>query len=78
MLWASCTGSSAASIDVSDVIMDALKRQATKAGNKCSYSRTGRISRRRRRFQDLGAEMVADRPLKLRIPIIKALADVYI
>jgi hypothetical protein len=30
----SFTGSSAASIDVSDVIMDALMRQATNAGNK--------------------------------------------
>jgi hypothetical protein len=36
------------------------------------------ILMRRRRCPDLGAEMVADRIAKLRIPIIKALADVNI
>jgi hypothetical protein len=41
-------------------------------------SQIRRMSRRQRRFHDLGAEMVTDRPRKFRIPIIKALADVYI
>jgi hypothetical protein len=36
------------------------------------------ISRRQRRFHDLGAEMVPDPPCKFHIPILKALADVYI